>query len=68
MSTSYHNEKKLLAKVKELNSDIVNNAAKVQTALKLTQEDSSTITLLKSELEKAYKVLEISRLREEKSK
>ena len=68
MSTSYHNEKKLLSKVKELNSDIVNNAAKVQTALKLTQEDSSTITLLKSELEKAYKVLEISRLREEKSK
>jgi hypothetical protein len=37
-------------------------------ALKLTQEDSQTISVLKTELEKTYKVLEMSREREEKSK
>ena len=33
----------------ELNSEIVSNAAKVQTALKLSQEDQNTISSLKRE-------------------
>ena len=40
LNVSYHNEKKLLVKVKELNNDIVGNAAKLKMALQLTQEDS----------------------------
>ena len=40
----------------ELNGEIVNNAAKVQTALKLSQEDQATIGELKAEIEKAWKM------------
>lgn len=65
---SHENEKKLLKKCKELNTDIVSNAAKVQTALKLTHEDSQTITFLKAELEKTFKVLTLSKEREDKAK
>lgn len=34
----------------------------------MTQEDNTTIAHLKSELEKTYKILELSKDREEKSK
>ncbi len=44
------------------------NAARVQTAIKLTQEDSQAIGFLKSELEKTYKLLEMTKERETKSK
>lgn len=68
LKISHENEKKLLKKCKELNTDIVSNAAKVQTALKLTHEDSQTITFLKAELEKTFKVLTLSKEREDKAK
>ncbi len=68
MRTSHENENKLLKKCKELNSDIIANAAKVNGAIKMTQEDSNTIQFLKGELEKTYKVLEISKEREDKNK
>lgn len=47
---------------------LVGNAARVQTAIKLTQEDSQAIGFLKSELEKTYKLLEMTKEREIKSK
>ena len=68
MKTSHDNEYKLLKKCRELNSDIIQNAAKVNSAIKMTQDDSNTIQFLKSELEKTYKVLEISKEREDKNK
>ena len=34
------------------------NAAKVQTALKLSQEDQNTISSLKREIEKAWKMVD----------
>lgn len=40
----------------------------MQTALKLTQEDSQTISVLKTELEKTHKLLELTKERETKSK
>ncbi len=43
MKTSHENENKLLKKCRELNSDIIANAAKVNGAIKMTQEDSNTI-------------------------
>lgn len=46
----------------------MSNAAKVQTALKLTHEDSQTIAFLKGELEKTFKVLTLSKEREDKAK
>jgi hypothetical protein len=54
MKKSYDNEKRLMAKCRELNAEIVVNSAKVATALKLSQDDQTTIVSLKkvSDLEK----------------
>ena len=68
LRVSNENEKRLLTKCKELSADIQNNAQKIQMALKMTQEDTQTIQFLKGELEKTYKMLEMSKIREEKSK
>lgn len=54
------NEKRLVKKCRELNSEIVGNAAKVQTALKLSEEDQQTIVALKKEIEKAWKMVDSS--------
>ena len=39
LKKSHESEKRLIKKCRELNAEIVANAAKVQTALKLSQED-----------------------------
>lgn len=54
------NEKRLVKKCRELNTEIVGNAAKVQTALKLSEEDQQTIVALKKEIEKAWKMVDAS--------
>ena len=46
--------------MKELNGEIVGNAAKVQTALRLSEEDQNTIVTLKKEVEKAWKLVDAS--------
>ena len=55
LNKSHDSEKRLIKKCRELNSEIVSNAAKVQTALKLSQEDQNTISSLKREIEKAWR-------------
>lgn len=47
MKKSYDNEKRLMSKCRELNAEIVVNSAKVATALKLSQDDQTTIASLK---------------------
>ena len=44
------------------------NAAKVQTALKLSQEDQNTIASLKREIEKAWKMVDASHEKEARAK
>ncbi|CEG39346.1 uncharacterized protein PHALS_09599 [Plasmopara halstedii] len=61
-------EKKLIKKCRELNSEIINNAAKVQTALKLSQEDQVCIISLKKEMEKAWKMVDASHEKELRAK
>jgi len=60
LSKSHDSEKRLMQKCRELNAELVANSAKVQTALKLSQDDQNTIASLKKELEKAWKVSESS--------
>jgi len=55
-------------KCRELNSEIVSNAAKVQTALRLSEEDATTIAALRKEIEKAWKVVDASHEKEAKAK
>lgn len=47
LKKSYDNEKRLMAKCRELNAEIVVNSAKVATALKVSQDDQTTIAYLK---------------------
>lgn len=68
LKKSHDSEKRLMAKCRELNADIVANAAKMQTALKLSQEDQASIASLKKEIDKAWKMLEKAHKNEETAK
>eukprot|EP00921_Rhytidocystis_pertsovi_P015386 GHVQ01024468.1.p1 GENE.GHVQ01024468.1~~GHVQ01024468.1.p1 ORF type:complete len:519 (-),score=84.25 GHVQ01024468.1:150-1706(-) len=65
---SHESEKRLIKKCRELNGEIVSNAAKVQTALRLSQDDQSTISALKKEIERAWKMVEASHEKEQRAK
>mgnify|MGYP002065614705 CR=1 FL=1 len=58
----------MIKKVKDLNGEIVNNASKVHTALKLSQDDQQTITTLRSEVEKAWKMVDTAQSKETSAK
>eukprot|EP00291_Cryptomonas_curvata_P003512 CAMPEP_0172182760 /NCGR_PEP_ID=MMETSP1050-20130122/18581_1 /TAXON_ID=233186 /ORGANISM="Cryptomonas curvata, Strain CCAP979/52" /LENGTH=858 /DNA_ID=CAMNT_0012856247 /DNA_START=81 /DNA_END=2653 /DNA_ORIENTATION=+ len=68
LKKSHESEKRLIKKCRELNQEIVANAAKVQTALKLSQEDQNTIASLKKEIEKAWKMVDASHEKEQRAK
>jgi len=68
LKKSHESEKRLIKKCRELNAEIVSNAVKVQTALKLSQEDQATITALKKEIERAWKMVEASHEKEQRAK
>eukprot|EP01006_Ploeotia_vitrea_P054260 TRINITY_DN67868_c2_g2_i1.p1 TRINITY_DN67868_c2_g2~~TRINITY_DN67868_c2_g2_i1.p1 ORF type:complete len:887 (+),score=163.54 TRINITY_DN67868_c2_g2_i1:147-2807(+) len=68
LKKSHESEKKLIKKCQELNAEIVANAAKVQTALKLSQEDQNTIVSLKKEIEKAWKMVDAAHDKEGRAK
>jgi len=68
LKKSHDSEKHLIKKCRELNAEIVSNAVKVQTALKLSQEDQATITSLKKEIERAWKMVETSHEKEQRAK
>ncbi|OLQ08572.1 Coiled-coil domain-containing protein 147 [Symbiodinium microadriaticum] len=53
---------------RELNQEIVSNATKVQTALNLSKEDQATISNLKKEIERAWKMVEASHEKEQRAK
>lgn len=64
LKKSHESEKRLVKRCKELNGEIVSNASKVQTALKLSQEDQKTIASLNKEIEKAWKMVDASHEKE----
>lgn len=66
LKKSHEQEKRLIKKCRELNGEIVNNAAKVQTALKLSQEDQTTIGSLRKEIEKAWTMVDVAHEKEGK--
>ncbi len=47
---------------------MTNQTAKLKLALKLSQEDAQSISFLKQELEKTFKILELSKEREDRAK
>ena len=68
LKTSYESEKRLVKRCKELNETIVGNATRVKAALRLTQEDSGTISLLKKEVDRAWKLVESAKDKEERAR
>jgi len=68
LKKSHESEKRLIKKCRELNSEIVSNATKVQTALSLSKEDQMTIQNLKKEIERAWKMVEASHEKEQRAK
>jgi len=62
--SSHETEKQLIGKCKGLNQEIVQNAMKVQTALKLSYEDQQRIAALKKEVERAWRMVETSHEKE----
>ena len=65
---SQKNNKLLVEKCRELNHEILANATKINTVLKYSEDDQRTIQGLKFEFEKAWKMVELSQDREQKSK
>ena len=68
LKTSYESEKRLVKRCKDLNETILQNAARVKAAIKLTQEDSQTIAILRKEVDKAWKLVEQAKNNEEKAR
>lgn len=68
LKKSHESEKRLMSKCRELNAEIVANAAKVSTALKLSQEDQTTISSLKKEIEKAWKMVDAAHEKETRAR
>ena len=64
LKKSHESEKRWIKRCRELNAEIVSNTAKVQTAIKLSQEDHKTISSLKKEIEKAWKMVDASHEKE----
>ena len=58
-------EKKLVKKVGELNEELVANAARVAQALRMSEEDGATIDDLKSQVERAWGLVEAANTRAE---
>lgn len=68
LKKSHESEKRLMHKCRELNAEIVANAAKVTTALKLSQEDKATVTSLKQEIEKLWKMVDAAHEKESRAR
>lgn len=65
---SHESEKRLTRKIRELNSEISANAANVQTAMKLTQEDQQHIQTLRRDIEGQQKMVDQSLQKEQQNK
>merc|ERR1719218_511953 len=65
---SHDNEKRLTKKIRDLNAEISANAANVQTAMKLAQEDQQHILTLRRDIETQQKQVEQSMQKETANK
>lgn len=68
LKTSYESEKRLVKRCKELNETIIGNASRVKAAMKLTQEDASAISILQREVDRAWKLVEVAKEKEERAR
>ena len=65
---SHEYNAELVRRVKSMNAEIVANSQKVNSVLKMSQDDQRTIAGLRFEFEKAWKMVELSEEKEGRSK
>lgn len=65
---SHENEKKLIKKCKELNSNITESTLKVQQAFRMSKEENDNIRNFQTDLERAVKTLETFKQKETAAK
>ncbi|XP_054611078.1 cilia- and flagella-associated protein 58 isoform X2 [Dunckerocampus dactyliophorus] len=65
LTKSYANEKRLMTKCKELSAEMASASTKFEAALKMSHDDESTITSLKTEVEKAWKMVDAAYVKEQ---
>ncbi|NXJ73545.1 CFA58 protein, partial [Trogon melanurus] len=68
LKKSHDNEKRLMEKCRALNAELVVNSSKVATLRKLSEDDQETISSLKTEIEKAWKMVDEAYEKELKAK
>ena len=68
LKKSHEYEKQLISKCRELNQEIVSNASKVQSALRMSRNDQNNITLLKKEIENAWKIVDAAQEKEKRAR
>ncbi|NXP70149.1 CFA58 protein, partial [Ramphastos sulfuratus] len=68
MRRSHENEKHLTEKCRALNAQLVRNSSKVAALTKLSKDDQETISSMKEELEKAWKMVDATYEKEQKAK
>uniref|UniRef100_A0A8C0BIM5 Cilia and flagella associated protein 58 n=1 Tax=Buteo japonicus TaxID=224669 RepID=A0A8C0BIM5_9AVES len=68
MKKSHENEKRLMEKCRELNAELVVNSSKVAALTKLSKDDRGTIASMKTEIEKAWKMVDTAYEKEQKAK
>uniref|UniRef100_A0A8C3NDU2 Uncharacterized protein n=1 Tax=Geospiza parvula TaxID=87175 RepID=A0A8C3NDU2_GEOPR len=68
MKKSRENEQHLMEKCRELSAELVEKSSKVAVLTKITHDDEETISSLKSELERAWKMVDKAHEREQKTK
>jgi chromosome segregation ATPase len=67
LKRSHESNKRLITKCRELNEEILSNSTKVDRSLELLQQDRRTITALRQEIDKAWKMVETAQGREKKA-
>ncbi|XP_042719486.1 cilia- and flagella-associated protein 58 [Lagopus leucura] len=68
LKKSHENEKRLMEKCRQLNAELVVNSSKVAALTKLSRDDRGTIASLKTEIEKAWKMVDAAYEKEQKAK
>lgn len=65
---SHDSEQRLTQKCRDLNAEVVTNSAKVQSAMKISEEDKNSIASLRKDIEKAWKMVDIAHEKEQRAK
>ncbi|NXF82189.1 CFA58 protein, partial [Sclerurus mexicanus] len=68
MKKSRENEKRLMGKCRKLSAELVEKSSKVAVLTKLSKDDEETISSLKTELEKSWKMVDTAYEKEQKAK